>query len=350
MIIGGGYGTGREVVEFFTSHGILGGLKGLTLAAAIFVLVLALTFEFARLFRTYDYVSFFKELIGPYWVLFEILYLLMFFLVLGVVSSAASSVLEQRAGVPAELGLALMLALVAILVGLGRGTVERALTLWFLVMYVVFIAYFVQIMGAGWGSVTGELSQSSTASSWWQGGLLYPMYNLAAVPALLFTARHMNTRRETFGAALATAVLVMLPAVMFHLSYAQGYPAVLDQPVPNYWMIEQFASPMLLTAFVVALFGTLVQTGVGLIHGVIERLEAMAGDRQKSLGSWGRVAIAVVALCVSGLFGSLGIIDLIGKGYALMGLGFALVYILPVCTLGLRRLAGDRGDRTKCQG
>lgn len=344
VLIGGGYGTGREVVEFFTSYGLIGGLQGLALATIVFVLVTAATFEFARRFRTYDYVSFFKELIGPFWVLFEILYVGLFFLILGVVSAAASSVLEQRAGVPAAFGLMLMLALVAIVVGLGRGVVERVLTLWFLVMYGVFILYFVQIIGADLESVRDQLSQGESKPGWWQGGLLYPMYNVVAVPVLLFTARNMTTRRETLGAAFATGILVMLPATMFHLSYALGYPAVLDQPVPNYWMIEQYATPLLLTAFVVALFGTLVQTGAGMIHGVIERLEAYSATRDKSLGRWSRVGIAVAALAVSGLFGTLGIVELIGKGYALMGIGFALVYIVPVCTLGLWRLLRTDDD------
>ena len=34
VMIGGGYGTGREVVEFFTRFGALPGLAGLVLAAA----------------------------------------------------------------------------------------------------------------------------------------------------------------------------------------------------------------------------------------------------------------------------------------------------------------------------
>ena len=32
VMVGGGYGTGREVVEFFTRFGLLGGLAGITIA------------------------------------------------------------------------------------------------------------------------------------------------------------------------------------------------------------------------------------------------------------------------------------------------------------------------------
>ena len=35
VMIGGGYGTGREIVEYFTSYGFLGGLFGLCIAFAV---------------------------------------------------------------------------------------------------------------------------------------------------------------------------------------------------------------------------------------------------------------------------------------------------------------------------
>ena len=58
ITVGGGYGTGREIVEFFTSHGQTGGLLGMLVATACMGLVIALTFEIARRFRAYESVSY----------------------------------------------------------------------------------------------------------------------------------------------------------------------------------------------------------------------------------------------------------------------------------------------------
>ena len=33
VVMGGGYGTGREVIEFFTRYGLLGGILGAAIAA-----------------------------------------------------------------------------------------------------------------------------------------------------------------------------------------------------------------------------------------------------------------------------------------------------------------------------
>jgi uncharacterized membrane protein YkvI len=69
VIIGGGYGTGRELVEYFARYGPIGGVLGMWgVTMVVWAVVLALTFVFARVFRHYDYRSFLIELLGPFWV------------------------------------------------------------------------------------------------------------------------------------------------------------------------------------------------------------------------------------------------------------------------------------------
>ena len=58
IIVGGGYGTGREIVQYFTRFGPHGGLLALTVATLVFGLVLSLTFEIGRRFRAYDHRAF----------------------------------------------------------------------------------------------------------------------------------------------------------------------------------------------------------------------------------------------------------------------------------------------------
>jgi uncharacterized membrane protein YkvI len=135
----------------------------------------------------------------------------------------------------------------------------------------------------------------------------------------------------------------MIPAVLFHISYTVGYPAVLDQPVPNYWMMSQYTTPLLLGIFLVALLGTLVETGAGLVQGLIERIEAVLKPGEgEALGHPARAAIAIVTLGLGGLLGSLGIVSLVAKGYSALSIGFAVVYIIPICTLGVFKILQAR--------
>ena len=282
VVMGGGYGTGREVIEFFTRYGLLGGLFGTLVAACVFALVLACTYEFARVFQAYDYRTFFKRLIGPFWVCFEVLYLLLFLLVLGVVGSAAGNILEQEFGISSYISMVGVLVLVVALVYFGREAVEKVLTLWSIGMYLIFGYYFLEILNNSEVDILQSLTRGSIEPGWLQGGILYAMYNLALAPVLLFSTRAIQTRREALLAGIITGVVVMVPAVLFHISYAAGYPEVLEQPVPNYWMISKYTTPLLLGIFLVALLGTLVETGAGLVQGIIERIEAVispSGDK-----------------------------------------------------------------------
>ena len=49
VVIAGGYGTGRELVEFFLSQGPLGGLLAIGITTVIWSAVSMVTFELARL-------------------------------------------------------------------------------------------------------------------------------------------------------------------------------------------------------------------------------------------------------------------------------------------------------------
>ncbi len=344
VVMGGGYGTGREVVEFFTRYGLLGGLFGIGVSACLFSLVLAATYEFARVFQVYDYRSFFGKLIGPFWICFEILYLLLFLLVLGVVGSAASTLLEQEFGISGVFGMGAVLGLVIVLVYFGRQAVEKVLTWWSIGMYGVFIAYFVAVISNDGVVLSKALSASGVEPGWLQGGVLYAMYNLAIAPVLLFSTRAIASRKEAAMSGLVTGVVVMIPATLFHLSYAVGYPEVLDKPVPNYWMMSEYTNPLLLAIFLLALLGTLVETGAGLVQGLIERIEVvLKPNAGESLGHFPRAVIAIFALGVGGLLGTFGIVSLVASGYSALSVGFAMVYIIPICTLGIVKIVKSSG-------
>jgi uncharacterized membrane protein YkvI len=63
-VIGGAYGSGKELQEFFLCHGPVRGLLGMVVAMVVFSFVLIAAYEFARKFRLFDYRSFCKALLG----------------------------------------------------------------------------------------------------------------------------------------------------------------------------------------------------------------------------------------------------------------------------------------------
>ena len=63
VVIAGGYGTGRELVEFFMTRGAAGGLLAMGVTTLIWSAVAMVSFELARVFQAFDYRSFFKVLL-----------------------------------------------------------------------------------------------------------------------------------------------------------------------------------------------------------------------------------------------------------------------------------------------
>ena len=90
VLIGGGYGTGAEIARYFGRYGLLGGLLALAAAAAGWSLLCAVTFEFVRVFRTYDYGSMMRRLLGRAGFLYDLCFYAMLLLVLGVVNATAA--------------------------------------------------------------------------------------------------------------------------------------------------------------------------------------------------------------------------------------------------------------------
>src|SRR5438874_3881840 len=92
VVIGGGYATGRELAEFFLPSGPRGGLAGMLLSMVLWSLICAVTFSFARATRSFDYRTFFKELLGPAWFAFEAAYVLFVIVILSVFGAAAGAI------------------------------------------------------------------------------------------------------------------------------------------------------------------------------------------------------------------------------------------------------------------
>jgi uncharacterized membrane protein YkvI len=339
VMVGGGYGTGREIVEYFTRLGAWGGLLAFAVAFTVFAVVLALTFELSRLSRTYDYRSFFRVLLGRGWVLYEILVVLMFLLILAVLASAAGNILRDELRVPYFAGIAIMLLAIGLLNFYGRELIARVLTFWSVVLYAMIITFFVFVFVKAGDQLLGNLGSTAAADGWAASGFKYGVYNIAILPLLLYIARDFQSRSEAFGSGFVAAAIALVPGLLFHFAFFAGYPQILEQPVPVYWLMQELGLSFLVLAYSLMLFGTFIETGAGLLQGINERVDVFLQEAgRKALPRLGHAGIAVVAVVVSALLSLAGITTLIAKGYGTMAWAFFAVYIIPLVTLGAYRV------------
>jgi uncharacterized membrane protein YkvI len=342
VMIGGGYGTGREVVEFFTRFGALPGLAGLVLAAAGVALVFALSLELARRAQAFDYRSFFKALLGPFWVSYELLLLLLVMLVLGVISAASHGMLQRFwPTVPSWASSLLFIAVVVGLTFFGRAVVTWLLTFWSLVLYAAFATLTAVVLYAHGTELALALAggaPSASSDGWALSALRYVGYNVTAIPVVLFAARQLSSRRETLVAGFFGGLLAVLPAVALHLCFvALGAEVYENQALPLFRVLDGLGLPWLTLWLSVVLLGTFLETALGDIQGILERMDRWREEQTgRGFSHWTHGAIALSLLGVAAYLGQLGVVALIGEGYGTLSWGFLLVYILPLLLWGLR--------------
>ena len=133
--------NGRELVEYFSQYGPTGGLMGMGLTFVLWAALFALSFEFARAFKAYDYRTFFEKLIGPFWFVYEIAFIILLCLIMGVVGAASGSILRDYFGFPEMLGSGIFLVLVGFLTYSGEGHRDRP----FLVVHVLYIVHYLPV-------------------------------------------------------------------------------------------------------------------------------------------------------------------------------------------------------------
>jgi len=247
--------------------------------------------------------------------------------------------LQDFFGVPYSIGVFLMLAAVGLLTFKGTELIEKSFSVWSIFMYLVYIAFLVVAVlrfgheiGARFGS--GELH-----SGWAVAAFKYGLYNMCVAPAILFCIRHIETRREAVSAAVIAAVLGVLPAFLFYFAVLGQYPDVLSQEIPVVYVLERVRAPVLLVAFVVMLFGTLVQTGTGFIHGINERIAHSLAAHGREFPAWQRPLIASALLLLSMGLARFGIIALVAHGYGGLSWGIFAIYVVPLVTIGLYRIS-----------
>ena len=337
VMFGGAYGSGREVVQYISINGPLGGLISILTIFLVYSTVLFLCFEIARLFGTYEYKGLADKLLGKGWVLYELLILIGLVVTMAICASTAGAISVDHFGIPAFIGGAILLAIIIGLNYFGRDIVEKSMmlsvaALGLALIYLLFQATF-QFGDAIAAGFTGasisflEPVKTGITQSFTSGGF---------IPILLFCAVQLKSRKEVLLAAIIAAFVGVLPAIALHVSFMSNYPAIIEETVPAYWLVEKAAAPIFLSIYVGIVFVMVAQTGVGLLHGVLERIDSwLVQWRGKPLTHLGHGGVAGSVFLISLLFASMGLVNLIVRAFTFFSLSFLVIFFIPLFTRGV---------------
>lgn len=331
VIVAGGYGTGQEMVQYFLSLGPISGLLGIGIAVICWSIVAILTYEFARQHQAFDYRTLFKKLLGKGWVLFEIGYFLVLMIVLSVVAASIGSIGQELLSLPYNVGIAFAILYVALFVLKGSKSIEKMFSIWSLLLYCVFFFLCLSAYQHFDQQIINSLTDRQQINpDFVFQGVKYAAYNLGLIPAVFFSLRHLETRKHSVISGSLTGIITMIPGIFLYLAMLSAYPEILTKTLPSTAILTLIGNPILSIMFSVVLLGTLLETAVGLLHALNQRLEIAFLERNKPLPKINRVFVSISVLVFALGLSQAGLIALISNGYALLSLIILLIYVTPL--------------------
>lgn len=361
LVIGGGYATGREVAEFFLPNGPWGGVLAILLATVLFSGGCILTFLFARATRSLDYQTFFKALLGPGWVVWEIVYILFVILILAVYGAAAGALGGAAFGLPAVAGIAALMIGITAFTMFGNRSVERLFEWVSYLLYGVYALFFIfAFTEFGDRIASGFAVVSAPTGNWGINGATYFSYNILGAIVILPVVRHLTSSRDAVIAGAICGPLTMLPALLFFLATVAFYPQIMSSELPSDYLLERLGRPWFQLLFQLMVFAALLESGASAVHAINERVgKAYERSRGTPIGPKARLSISLgmLAGCMF-LAERFGLVALIASGYRAFAYILLAVFVLPLCTIGVRRIirasrkakiSGDEPDAVATQ-
>jgi uncharacterized membrane protein YkvI len=339
-LVAGGYGTGREVMEYISQYGAVGGLIACFTAIAIFAVILGLSYEFGRIHLAYDYYAFMKHLLGRGWIAYEVLLLSSMILINAVILAASGQVASDLLPVPAWVGMIAMLLVIATLNYFGREAVVTAMGVTALCVTTILVLFALFAVSNQPEPLSSYFSSAETnllpAAG---GGATFALYSCLSIPLLMFAVVGQENRRQTLCAGLFAAVFAVVPALLLHLAFVANIGDLLDNELPTYWMLGMFDIEWFTSVYLLILFVTVVQTGVGVMHGLVERInDGLARANRPILSPFGSALTTVIVMLLSLGVAQVGIVDLVARGYSAIAAGMFFVYIVPLLTIGVYKV------------
>lgn len=336
-LIGSGFASGQEVMQFFTSYGIPG-IAGSLVTTALFAVLGAIFMNYGyKHAKSADFSSF-RFFCGKYVGTFLEWFTILFCFLVGIIMiSGAGATFNQYFGLPQFAGSVLMAAIALASALLGMNRIVKVLGSIGPVAIVFLIVIALAALFTNWDNLSNADAAIAAAgdsvvrgvgdsSSWWiVGAVMYVAYNiLAGVPFISKMGTEAASQKEAILGGLFGGVLLGLCAFCLNLAMLATYSDVSVQEVPAL----QFAtmiSPVVGIVFAIVLLIMIYNTIVPMIISVANQFSSEEKDPVKYKGII--VALALVML----VGGQLPFSTLVNVIYPFVGyFGIAFMVIILV--------------------
>ncbi|MEH7238241.1 YkvI family membrane protein [Bacillus sp. JJ1562] len=270
-IVGAGFATGREIVEFFTQYGMYG-LIGIGISGFLFIWLGTRIMIIANRIQADSYKEFNEYLFGrKIGFIVNALMLLVLIGVTSVMLSGAGAVFHEQLGLSYQLGIVVTSALSIFVLTYGvKG-------LFGVNMFVVPIMIFFSVVLAVEVIITDASSLlrtpdiESQSFKWMISPFLYAAFNLAmAMPVLVPLAKEMDNEKALRWGGLIGGGALCLILITSHISLS-ALPNVESFEIPMAEVMKNFMSAFF-WLYILVIYGEIFTSVIGNLFGLERQL------------------------------------------------------------------------------
>lgn len=339
IIVGAGFASGQEILQYFTSFGYLGTI-GAIVSTALFAYVGMMLVTVGSRLKTTNHKDAIFELSGKY-VGMIVDYVIIFTLFgVGVVMIAgAGSLLNQQFGLPTFVGSLIIVVLIAGSVMLNVQQVVAVIgsITPFLVLFVLMVGiYSLFTIGLSFDELEPlALKEASALPHWFFAAVNYVSFNTAvgAAMSLVMGGAEKDPKVAARGGLLGGLGLGVL-IVISHLAIFTKIDVVAAYELPMLKIVDMI-SPVLAIMMTFVMFGMIFNTGVSMFYAFTARFMEINTKKANIF-----VSVTLVIGFIASFAGFTGLVSFF---YPLIGtLGLVLIGVLIYAPFKLSKSNGKQ--------
>ncbi|MFW6006965.1 MAG: hypothetical protein ACOC4G_01040 [Bacillota bacterium] len=296
-IIGAGFASGQEVLQFFGYYHFRG-FFGIIITALLFIIYGYIILKLGWKYRAYSHKDILKKLPGQ--MLIKLLDLIIIFFLFGAfitMIAGSGAIFAEQFLLNSIWGNLFMVLISLLTVILGVSGVVTAISgiVPFLITGIIFLAVvtFFNQSFPDTGEFIGTLTVNSPLNNWFTSAMVYVSYNIVMAIAILAPLGGEVDREEILkpGSILGGLGLGMgAGLILFTLLY--NLPEILEYEIPMIYVAGEI-SPWIRLSYSFILLAEIYTTAVGNLFGFVRRI---SGDNKK------RYKIVSIISCILALF------------------------------------------------
>lgn len=278
-VIGAGFASGQEIVQFFVAYGIYG-MKGCLVAAALFALCGGMLLYLAHRWKASDYQDILKHMMGERaGLLVDLLLAIFLFLGISTMMSASGAVFYEHLYLPKNLGIFLAYIMVVLFLITGRQGLIVSYNLLVplkLILLLVISSYAAFIVEGQSIEVYSAFVHPFETRFWLLSSILYVAYNFALAMVVLSAYQSISGLSDGITGAVWGGLILGVLVLINYMALCKFLPVVMHYEVPMLYVAGKISLPAKYVYTLVLWIGILT-TAIANAYGFAQRFAGLTG-------------------------------------------------------------------------